>query len=94
MGERGLLTDHGMIINMDFDSVVHQCRELVDDDSQIYIDVLIGSLTPQAQEIKSTSYSAIWNKYRAFDINFSIHDANRYELARRAYPNVNFRHVV
>ena len=32
-GEKGLLVDNGFIVNMDFDSVVHQCRELVEDDS-------------------------------------------------------------
>ena len=46
LGERGYLIDAGKIYNLDVQSAVNQCRQSVDDDSQITIDILVAIETP------------------------------------------------
>ena len=83
--------DGGTVWNINIDSAIQRCLEIVDDESQITLDVVIlgdYEVPPETQD-----ETTIGNYMRAKDLNalYTNYDAIFEQL--RAYPNLNFRYL-
>ena len=90
---RGLFLDGGTATNVNVEDAIFQCMDLVDDESQIYIDVmLIGGdkIVDEDTDVGKT----MSNWMRARSIGKPYHGGNAIADARAAHPNVNFRYVI
>ena len=87
------LMDGGTVYNVNLVSAVHQCRDLVDDDSQITIDIIVCGYPgiDNQWEFKNDMF-ANWMRYKDIaDYHSSTGDVAGF---MRAFPNVNFRHLI
>mmetsp|Transcript_1538 Transcript_1538/g.2713 ORF Transcript_1538/g.2713 Transcript_1538/m.2713 type:complete len:338 (-) Transcript_1538:193-1206(-) len=84
--------DGGTVWNTNLVSAVERCREQVDDDSQITLDiVLCGSSKLAHWEDKNNAYA---NWLRFGDIKSYYDDMADILEFKQAYPQVNYRHLV
>jgi len=87
-----VVMDGGAVWNLNLVSAVQRCREQVDDDSQIYLDIVIcGSSSLPKWEKKNNALS---NFLRLQDIKSyrdGIADISEFLLA---YPKINLRYYV
>ena len=84
------LMDGGTVWNLNLVSAIQRCREMVDDDSKIVIDVISCSRT-----FKSTANhtdNSLGNVLKWWDIkSYNSHMRNVYEV-QMAYPKVQYRY--
>lgn len=87
--------DGGTAYNVNIEAAVRQCRELVEDDSQIIMDMFICDAPdfPEAQEaIKST------HSYEQFHYSRQLHKyyngIDSTVQMMRAIPDVQYRYIV
>jgi predicted acylesterase/phospholipase RssA len=88
-----LLMDGGTVWNTNLVSAIKRCREQVDDDSEITLDIVVcgsNSLDSNWQNKQDT----INNYLRYKDINEYHKGAADIVEFMRAYPKVNFRHYL
>ena len=89
-----MLNDGGGIYNNNFISAIHSCRELVANDSMITVDILntygYGSVKPYNETSKNT----IDNMGRYKDMWAKTDPAKDVIEAKRAFPEVDFRHFL
>jgi hypothetical protein len=89
-----ILIDGGSAWNLDTGSAIRRCRELVNDDSKIIIDIIdVGfnqTLVPHANR----SGNAIHNFLRRREIKNYHGRVDDIEEMKRAHPRVHFRHLV
>ena len=89
----GVFMDGGTVYNINLESAITQCLELVDDESQIIIDALIcgsPSDAPAVEEIGKT-----WNNYfRARDISKYYGGTDSIAATQLAHPKVQLRYVL
>lgn len=84
--------DGGTVWNTNLVSAVERCREIVDDDSQITLDVIV------CDEKEETTWQHKDNAYSNFLRYKDIKDyysgvSDIYDFVQ-AYPNINFRHYI
>jgi hypothetical protein len=84
--------DGGVVWNLNLASAVQRCREIVDDDSQITVDVVVCA----AHDIKDwTNKGDTVNNYLRYkDINEYHVGMNDFLETKNAFPKVNFRYYV
>jgi len=85
--------DGGCIVNLDYFAAVERCREVVDKDSDITIDLIFDFKPAIQNDTKSfTTLDVAWRVY------LEILPYNNafwfYYSALNAYPDVNFRYVI
>ena len=85
--------DGGLILNLDYFAAVERCREVVDKDSDITVD-LIFDFKPAIQNDSKvfTTLDVAWRVYqeiKPYDGAFWF-----YYSALNAYPDVNFRYAI
>lgn len=88
--------DGGSIWNIDIPSAVRRCKEVVDNDEDIIIDmILCGSNPPVSGPKKDLSkFSALSHYQRAQEIKSFYDTMNKVERAMSLFPQVNFRYIV
>lgn len=82
--------DGGTIYNVDVESAINQCREIVDDDADIIIDIAICdnySLSTQSKPAKT----ALFEFFRRHSIHSYYTSTDTIADAKRAHPDVNWR---
>ena len=84
--------DGGSVWNTNIVSAIKRCREIVDDDSKIILDIVICDAA-HVDYITNTT-NTISNFYRFKDIKNSVNSLSDIVEFQRAYPGVNFRHFV
>lgn len=86
------LMDGGVIWNTNLSTAVNRCKELVDDDSQIVVDIILcfGS---QLDSVKETG-NAIDNFLRYQEISFYYDLMNDVVEFKRLRPEVNYRYLL
>ena len=78
--------------NTNLVSAIKRCREEVDDDSKIVLDIInCDSSTLDKIDNTTNTYS---NYYRFKDIKNYANNLNDIHEFQRAYPKVNFRHYI
>lgn len=68
------LMDGGTVYNVDVDSAVRQCKELVEDESQIIVDIAI--CLPKKEGAFATSKNAFTNYHRSKELHKKINNTN------------------
>ena len=86
--------DGGTVFNLNMVSAVHRCREIVDDDSMINIDILMCSAGKEAQEGWEYKNKAVSNFLRYQDIKSAYESNDDVREFMKAFPKVNFRYYV
>ena len=85
--------DGGCIVNLDYFAAVERCREVVDKDSDITIDLIFDHKPSLYNDTKSfTTLDVAWRVYqeiKPYDNAFWF-----YYSALNAYPDVNFRYTI
>jgi hypothetical protein len=86
------LMDGGPASGTNLGSAIEHCRELVDDDSKIIVDILQCKYDVIPED-KVASKNA-WTNWRRAK-NFHSHYSNLDEIDEqmKAYPNVNYRYL-
>jgi len=85
--------DGGTINNVNIQSAIDQCLEVVDDESKITIDIYICG-DQAGVETEKKSGKTISNVLRNKKIRNAFHGENRITMDRESHPNVNFRYLV
>lgn len=83
--------DGGTTWNTNLGTAINKCKELVDDESKITIDVVLCG-SSQLEKLDSTK-SSVGNMLRYDDISSYYTDMADVNVFYHAYPNVNFRHL-
>ena len=92
---KGIFVDGSTATNINVEDAINQCREIVDDDSKIIVDILLCMGSPEeAEEQEETGSMATSNYLRARSIRAPYHAGNTVADAYAAHPNVNFRYVI
>ena len=91
---KGLFVDGSLAMNVNVEDAIKQCRELVDDDSKITVDILLCKGAKHISEVESSSHKAIDNYHRHQSIHKRYHGGNVIRFAEIAHPEVNFRYVI
>ncbi|CAI2373547.1 unnamed protein product [Moneuplotes crassus] len=88
------LVDGGVIWNIDIPSAVRRCREVVDDDEDIIIDmVLCGN--HRIKEVDNLhKYSTMQHLLRGHEISSFYNGMNDYNSSLLLFPDVNFRYLI
>ena len=89
----GLFMDGGTVVNENVDSAIHRCRDLVDDDSKIIIDILICRAPGVIRTIEQTG-DTIDNYMRAWNIHNFHSGTHNILLAKAHHPHTNFRYII
>lgn len=84
------LMDGGTVWNMNMVSAIERCREQVDDDSQITVDVISCARDFKSNNSHSANSIGNWLQYRAIK-SYNSGMRNVYET-QLAYPKVNYRY--
>ena len=87
-----LLMDGGTGWNINLDSAVQQCLEIVDREEDIIVDVLITRFYTQPEE--TVEKNAFKNYMSARAISKYYNNFNSLMSETRAYPNINFRYYL
>ena len=82
--------DGGTVWNTNLASAVDRCREMVDRDEDIIMDVIICS-NSKLQAINATG-DTIENFLRSWDVGGYLNDLADVREFRRALPNVSYRY--
>ena len=90
---KGVFLDGSTNKNLELTSIVDQCKQIVDDESKITVDVFICSNAKDVVE-EEDSGKTIWNYLRAQKIHNLVESGNTLDYMMRAHPKINFRHVV
>ena len=80
------------IWNVNLQSAIDECMKIVDDPSKIIVDVAICGIVETEQQ--SDTGLSIGNYLRGQDIKTEYNSGNSIDEIRRAYPTVNYRHLV
>jgi predicted acylesterase/phospholipase RssA len=91
-----IYVDGGSIWNIDIPSAVRRCKEVVDNDEDIIVDmILCGSNPPVSGPKKDLSkFSALSHYQRAQEIKSFYDTMNKVERGMSLFPQVNFRYIV
>mmetsp|Transcript_41906 Transcript_41906/g.64132 ORF Transcript_41906/g.64132 Transcript_41906/m.64132 type:complete len:266 (-) Transcript_41906:29-826(-) len=84
--------DGGSVWNINLASAVERCREIVDDDSKITIDIVMCSSHELAEF--EPSHNAYTNFARFKDIHKFYGSVDDVYMSMQAFPEVNFRHYI
>jgi hypothetical protein len=90
------LADGGGLWNLDIPGAVRRCREVVDDEADIIIDIVIcaGSGNDFGPKVDVSNYSALSHYRRAKEIGTFYEGINKVESALVLYPDVQFRYLL
>lgn len=84
--------DGGTVWNTNLVTAIERCREQVDDDSEISIDIITVRY-PREFNWKDSRNAAV-NFYEHFQIKYQSHWVDDIFEFMKAYPEVNFRYLV
>jgi predicted acylesterase/phospholipase RssA len=90
---RGTFMDGGTVWNVNIDSAVQQCMELVDDQSKIIVDVVVCGSPPSPDSRWTPGGDAVENFLFSRNIHHFYSSSDNLAEERMGYPNVNFRYL-
>ena len=84
--------DGGTVWDVDPTNAIFQCMELVDDESDIIIDVAICGDDTVAKKDK-TSRNSLFELFRSHNIHSYYHSTDSIASAKRDHPDINWRYL-
>jgi hypothetical protein len=92
--EDKLLMDGGVVWNLDVASAILKCKEIVDDNSKIFIDIIDVDMNMAAMPEWSSSGNLISNYMRLKQIrNFYKRMDDEIQI-ETAFPDINYRYII
>lgn len=90
----GIFMDGGTVNNVNIQSAIDQCKEIVDDESKITVDVLIcADVAGEVVDEKHVG-KTIANVLRDRKIHKAFNGAKTIKRQKKSHPSVNFRYLV
>lgn len=84
------LMDGGTVWDINVDSAIQQCLEIVEDEADIILDVMICSYSKPSAEQKTGN--TVMNWLQAHQVHGSNNGSDSVKEEERKYPNVNYRY--
>ena len=84
--------DGGTIWDLDITAAIQQCLNVVDNEEDIIVDIAICGDSVISKE-SEVSRDAINNWQRSDGLHKFYRDSNSINSQKRAFPNVNYRHL-
>eukprot|EP00343_Euplotes_focardii_P007826 CAMPEP_0205821414 /NCGR_PEP_ID=MMETSP0206-20130828/7479_1 /ASSEMBLY_ACC=CAM_ASM_000279 /TAXON_ID=36767 /ORGANISM="Euplotes focardii, Strain TN1" /LENGTH=329 /DNA_ID=CAMNT_0053116881 /DNA_START=93 /DNA_END=1082 /DNA_ORIENTATION=- len=88
------LIDGGTVWNIDIDSPIRRCREIVDNDEDIILDIILVSAATVDEVTDFSGYSAMDHLLRGHEIFGFYNGMNDFNSSTFNYPNVDFRYLI
>ena len=90
---KGVFMDGGTVYNINLDSAIEQCMEIVDDESKITIDILIcgSNADPEIWDKAGNSWS---NYFRARDLHKFYNGCDDISHTMQGHPKINYRYTL
>lgn len=88
------LVDGGTVINQDVDSAVRRCKEIVDDEKDIIVDMVlcVNHQIPYTSDIQKLS--TLSNLMRGKEISSFYNGMHDYNSSTVNHPDVTFRYII
>lgn len=86
--------DGGVINCLNLGAAINACRDRVDSDKDIYVDVVLDDYTAALNPVNSDDDSAFSILSRAFSIMYYYNSIELLIEAQAEFPNINFRYTV
>lgn len=86
--------DGGSVWNIDISGAIERCKEVVDSEEDIIIDVIMCNSVSQNKVNDTQEYNTLQNYMRYKQISGFYGKMGDYYEIMRGYPNVNFRYLV
>lgn len=86
-------SDGGVLLNLDAAAAVERCREVVDDEHDIIVDIIMCS-GAVIDRVNASNYNSISVIQRVKAIMKYMDNMGFVALAKLNYPQVNFRYIV
>jgi predicted acylesterase/phospholipase RssA len=86
------LVDGGSIWNVDISDAIKRCKEIVDDDKDIIMDIILCNGAQNITRDEHKSYNTIQNYRRYQQIRAYYDMLSDFDEISRGYPDVNFRY--
>ena len=93
IGDKSLI-DGGCKWKLDVISAIRRCREVVDDDSDIIVDLVICNNPSIAKKDDVDKYNAFGHMLRAMELKDYYNTLNDYNSSMALFPNVTFRYLI
>lgn len=87
------LVDGGVVINLDIGGAIERCKEMVDDESEITVDVIMCS-GDTLKPVDAQDYNSLQMFWRYYQINKYQKVMHWISQGLVNFPRVNFRYVV
>lgn len=85
--------DGAVMQNLDVDSAIRRCKEIVADDSQITVDIIMANnFTLETKDVSQDKPMSMFFRY--LEINDYVGLDDDILFAKKDYPNVNFRYMI
>lgn len=88
------LIDGGVIWNLDVPSAVRRCKEIVDDEKDIIIDLVLCGDSKIKNVDSFHKYSTLDHLFRGMEIKSFYNGMNDYTSSVVMYPDVEFRYLI
>jgi hypothetical protein len=86
--------DGGVAWNLDIASAIHKCRNLVDSDDKIFLDVIDVEKAFNDMQTWNKTRSSVQNYLRARNFRNYYERMDDQFSIQQAYPKVNYRYVI
>ena len=86
--------DGGSVWNIDLSGAIKRCKEIVDNDKDIIVDVVMCNGANNVTDKEHKKYNAMQNYGRYQQIRAFYSIMSDYCEIKRGYPNVNFRYIL
>ena len=88
------LVDGGVIWNIDIPSAIRRCKEIVDDEKDIIVDMILCG-NHRIKEVDNLhKYSTMQHILRGHEISSFYNGMSDYNSSLILYPDVNFRYLI
>lgn len=89
-----VLMDGGVAWNLDIASAIHKCRDLVDSDDKIFLDVIDVDKALSEVHIWNKTGNSVQNYLRARSLRNYYERMDDQFSIQQAFPRVNYRYVI
>jgi predicted patatin/cPLA2 family phospholipase len=88
------LIDGGVIWNLDIASAVRRCKEIVDDEKDIIVDMVLCGNHKIDKKVDIEKYSTFQHIMRGRELSSFYNGMSDYNTSLALFPEVNFRYLI
>ena len=87
------LMDGGTVYDINVEGAIRRCKEIVEDESDIILDMVMCSFH-FLDQVDASKYSTLDHLKRGREINLFYSGMNHYNSSVSNHPNVTFRYII